>query len=76
MIKYIYYIIAYIMYLVFLFIESFLYTLGLWAIMTRIHLNLLSFPQLTLFVFICGILFNIRDLVYLADDIDENFNDI
>ena len=71
-IRYIYYIIAYIVYLICLLVESFVYTICLWAIMALAHINLLTFPQLIIFVFICGVLFNMNDLSVLVDDVDEN----
>ena len=74
MIRYIYYVIAYIVYLICLLVESFAYTICLWAIMALTHINLLTFPQLMIFVFICGILFNMNDLILLVDDVDENLS--
>ena len=74
MIRYICYVIAYIVYLISLFVESFVYTICLWAIMTLTHINLLTFPQLIIFVFICGVLFNMNDLILLVDDVDENLS--
>lgn len=74
MIRYIYYVIAYIVYLICLLVESFVYTIGLWAIMALTHINLLTFPQLMIFVFICGVLFNMNDLILLVDDVDENLS--
>ena len=71
-IRYIYYIIAYIVYLICLLVESFVYTICLWAIMALAHINLLTFPQLIIFVFICGVLFNMNDLILVVDDVDEN----
>jgi hypothetical protein len=71
-IRYIFYAIGYIVYLICLLIESFIYTMALWAIMALTHINLLTFPQLIIFVFICGVLFNMDDLILLIDDIDEN----
>ena len=74
MIRYIYYVIAYIVYLICLLVESFVYTISLWAIMALTHINLLTFPQLMIFVFICGVLFNMNDLILLVDDVDENLS--
>ena len=74
MIRYICYVIAYIVYLIFLLVESFAYTIFLWAIMAFTHINLLTFPQLIIFVFICGVLFNMNDLILLVDDVDENLS--
>lgn len=74
MIRYIYYVIAYIVYLICLLVESFVYTICLWAIMALTHINLLTFPQLMIFVFICGVLFNMNDLILLVDDVDENLS--
>ena len=74
MIRYIYYVIAYIVYLISLLVESFVYTICLWAIMALTHINLLTFPQLMIFVFICGVLFNMNDLILLVDDVDENLS--
>ena len=74
MIRYIYYVIAYIIYLICLLVESFAYTICLWAIMALTHINLLTFPQLMIFVFICGVLFNMNDLILLVDDVDENLS--
>ena len=74
MIRYIYYVIAYIVYLICLLVESFVYTICLWAIMALTHINLLTFPQLIIFVFICGVLFNMNDLILLVDDVDENLS--
>ena len=74
MIRYIYYVIAYIVYLISLLVESFVYTICLWAIMALTHINLLTFPQLIIFVFICGVLFNMNDLILLVDDVDENLS--
>lgn len=74
MIRYIYYVIAYIVYLICLLVESFAYTICLWAIMALTHINLLTFPQLIIFVFICGVLFNMNDLILLVDDVDENLS--
>ena len=74
MIRYIYYVIAYIVYLICLLVESFIYTISLWAIMALTHINLLTFPQLIIFVFICGVLFNMNDLILLVDDVDENLS--
>lgn len=73
-IRYVYYVIAYIVYLICLLMESFIYTIGLWAIMALAHINLLTFPQLIIFVFICGVLFNMNDLILLVDDVDENLS--
>ena len=74
MIRYICYVIAYIVYLISLLVESFVYTICLWAIMALTHINLLTFPQLMIFVFICGVLFNMNDLILLVDDVDENIS--
>ena len=74
MIRYICYVIAYIVYLISLLVESFVYTISLWAIMALTHINLLTFPQLMIFVFICGVLFNMNDLILLVDDVDENLS--
>ena len=74
MIRYICYVIAYIVYLISLLVESFVYTICLWAIMALAHINLLTFPQLMIFVFICGVLFNMNDLILLVDDVDENLS--
>ena len=74
MIRYICYVIAYIVYLISLLVESFVYTICLWAIMALTHINLLTFPQLMIFVFICGVLFNMNDLILLVDDVDENLS--
>ena len=74
MIRYICYVIAYIVYLISLLVESFVYTICLWAIMALTHINLLTFPQLIIFVFICGVLFNMNDLILLVDDVDENLS--
>ena len=74
MIRYICYVIAYIVYLISLLVESFVYTICLWAIMVLTHINLLTFPQLMIFVFICGVLFNMNDLILLVDDVDENLS--
>lgn len=74
MIRYIYYVIAYIVYLICLLVESFAYTICLWAIMALTHINLLTFPQLMIFIFICGVLFNMNDLILLVDDVDENLS--
>ena len=74
MIRYIYYVIAYIVYLISLLVESFIHTICLWAIMTLTHINLLTFPQLIIFVFICGVLFNMNDRSLLVDDVDENLS--
>lgn len=74
MIRYICYVIAYIIYLISLLVESFVYTICLWAIMALTHINLLTFPQLIIFVFICGVLFNMNDLILLVDDVDENLS--
>ena len=74
MIRYICYVIAYIIYLISLLVESFVYTISLWAIMALTHINLLTFPQLMIFVFICGVLFNMNDLILLVDDVDENLS--
>ena len=74
MIRYICYVIAYIVYLISLLVESFVYTICLWVIMALAHINLLTFPQLIIFVFICGVLFNMNDLILLVDDVDENLS--
>ena len=74
MIRYICYVIAYIVYLISLLVESFVYTICLWAIMALTHINLLTFPQLMIFVFICGVLFNMIDLILLVDYVDENLS--
>ena len=74
MIRYICYVIAYIVYLISLLVESFVYTICLWAIMALTHINLLTFLQLMIFVFICGVLFNMNDLILLVDDVDENLS--
>ena len=74
MIRYICYVIAYIVYLISLLVESFVYTICLWAIIALTHINLLTFPQLMIFVFICGVLFNMNDLILLVDDVDENLS--
>ena len=74
MIRYICYVIAYIVYLISLLVESFVYTICLWVIMALTHINLLTFPQLMIFVFICGVLFNMNDLILLVDDVDENLS--
>ena len=73
-IRYICYVIAYIVYLISLLVESFLYTICLWTIMALANINLLTFPQLMIFVFICGVLFNMNDLILLVDDVDENLS--
>lgn len=73
-IRYICYVIAYIVYLICLLVESFAYTICLLAIMALTHINLLTFPQLIIFVFICGVLFNMDDLILLVDNVDENLS--